>query len=42
MIHKLEIDDNCVVLCGDGFLEALGKVIRKELKKEFNKNKYDK
>jgi hypothetical protein len=38
MIHKLEIDDNCVVLCGDGFLEDFDKA----LIKEFNKNKYDK
>jgi hypothetical protein len=42
MIHRLEIDNNCVVVCGDSFLEAFYKALTEELNKEFNKNKYDK
>lgn len=37
MIHKLEINKECVIICGDRFLKEFNELIKKEL----NNNKYD-
>lgn len=33
MIHRLEIDKDCVILCGDGFLEEFNNCLNKEIKR---------
>lgn len=40
MIHRLEIDYNCVVICGDTFLEEFNKLLKESFKQ--NNTKYDK